>query len=257
MDKLEDNKDNFKSDKAYFYDSYLFEYDSIVKTIEPDEKDKLNMYLTFEKTIFHPQGGGQPADEGTIEINNKSIKINGLLYDKDRDLILHKVSKEDSDLIKLGDKVTMKINKEKRELHARIHSGGHLIDIAVAKLKLNLLPSKGYHFAEGPYVEYKGKLDNLDSYKEKFETLSNEVIDNSGSDKVDVQIHEFEEAKKLYEVPDYMPKDKPVRRVKLTDYDLGCPCGGTHVKQLKDIGKMKIMKLTKKKDIIRVSYQVC
>jgi len=242
--------------RAYFQDSYLFEYESTVKSKEIDQKDNF-VNVTFEKTIFHPQGGGQPSDEGTIEINNKTIKVLNLQIDKEKDEVIHKISKEDGDLVTIGDKVKQKVDKEKRQLYARIHSAGHLLDIAVSKLKLDIIPSKGYHFAEGPYVEYKGKLDNMDSYKEKFESLSNEVIESSGSEPVEAKIHEYDDAKKLFEVPDYMPKDKPVRWVKLINYDVGCPCGGTHVKQLKDIGKIKVTKIIKKKDVIRVSYQVC
>ena len=38
--------------------------------------------------------------------------------------------------------------------------------------------------------------------------------------------------------------------------DLGCPCGGTHVKRLGDIGKMEItkIKVNSKKQEIRISY---
>ncbi len=69
--------------------------------------------------------------------------------------------------MQIGDKVLMKIDEETRRNHARIHSSGHLIDLAVQRLSnFSLISeygwetSKGYHFADGPFVEYKGVLEN-------------------------------------------------------------------------------------------------
>lgn len=56
--------------------------------------------------------------------------------------------------------------------------------------------------------------------------------------------------------PDYLPKDKPARIVTLA-LDQGCPCGGTHVKNTKEIGKVKIKKVTAKKGVTRFCYELC
>ena len=52
------------------------------------------------------------------------------------------------------------MDETKRRLHARLHSAGHAIDVAVTRSGYAeyLKPTKGYHFAEGPYVEYQGML---------------------------------------------------------------------------------------------------
>ena len=60
-----------------------------------------------------------------------------------------------------GEEVTLSINEASRRLHARIHSAGHLLDIAMTKLgQTHLKPGKGYHFPKGAYVEYIGNIDN-------------------------------------------------------------------------------------------------
>ena len=63
----------------------------------------------------------------------------------------------------------MKIDEKIRKKHAQIHSAGHLIDLAVQRLSKTLCYSeypwegaKGYHFPDAPYVEYKGKHENLE-----------------------------------------------------------------------------------------------
>lgn len=52
-----------------------------------------------------------------------------------------------------------------RRTYARYHSAGHFLDIAVDRLKLNLVPGKGYHYLDGSYVEYAGKVENLEETK--------------------------------------------------------------------------------------------
>jgi Ser-tRNA(Ala) deacylase AlaX len=44
--------------------------------------------------------------------------------------------------------------------------------------------------------------------------------------------------------------------VKLSDQDKGCPCGGTHVKHLKDIIGVTVTKIKKKGKGIRISYVI-
>lgn len=73
---------------------------------------------------------------------------------------------KDGDIFEKGTGVNLQVDGEKRRLYARIHSAGHLLDIAVRRCRLTQLsPGKGYHFATGAYVEYIGIIDN--SLKDK------------------------------------------------------------------------------------------
>jgi Ser-tRNA(Ala) deacylase AlaX len=55
--------------------------------------------------------------------------------------------------------------------------------------------------------------------------------------------------------PDYLPKDQPARIVTLHGTK-GCPCGGTHVKNISEIGTVKIRKLQVKGQTTRISYEI-
>lgn len=58
-----------------------------------------------------------------------------------------------------GSTVNLSIEKELRYANARVHSAGHLIDVAMNRAeRKDLEPSKGYHFAQGSYVEYIGTV---------------------------------------------------------------------------------------------------
>ena len=253
--------------KEFLNDTYLFSLsNSKLIAIEEYPKEPNSFALIFEKTVFHAQGGGQPADEGEIELINldeeikKKFTIEGVTYDRDRDVILHKVAKNKFDAGLINREFNMSINEEKRRLFARLHSAGHLLDIAVGKLELKLVPGKGYHFPDSPYVEYIGTLDKatIPSIAEQIEKISNEVIESTTIEDASItKLFEYEEGKNTFKsIPNYLPENKPFRWVKLVGNDLGCPCGGTHVKHVKDIRGMKISKITSKGKIVRVSYNV-
>jgi Ser-tRNA(Ala) deacylase AlaX len=66
------------------------------------------------------------------------------------------MGKYESGTFKVGDQVKLQVDGEFRKQNARIHSAGHLLDIAMQRAGQKLKPGKGYHFVEGPYVEYIG-----------------------------------------------------------------------------------------------------
>jgi len=61
----------------------------------------------------------------------------------------------------IGDNVRIEINAEWRKLNARNHTSGHLIDQVMRVLEPTWGAGKGYHFPDGPYVEYNlpGAID--------------------------------------------------------------------------------------------------
>ena len=69
---------------------------------------------------------------------------------------------------------------------------------------------------------------------------------------------DYEEGKEALggSVPPYLPEGEQFRVVKLLEDDKGCPCGGTHVKHISDIGGVTVKRIQKKKKNTRVSYSV-
>ena len=125
--------------------------------------------------------------------------------------------------------------------------------MAVTSLKLGWIPGKGYHFPDGPYVEYTGNLDsiNKEKLKEDIETLANRFIAQGQDTKI--LFMDKEDMKKVcHHVPEYLPSGKPTRVVMYGDF--GVPCGGTHVSNLRDIGSISIRKIKQDGSNIRVGY---
>lgn len=91
----------------------------------------------MEETIFHPQGGGQPSDQGVIEFNDSIFTVEKVSKNKDGTIQHFGKFQNKEKVFKNKDKVTLKIDKNFRILNVRLHSAGHLIDVAVRNIGLD------------------------------------------------------------------------------------------------------------------------
>jgi len=208
--------------------------------------------VILDMTIFYPQGGGQPCDHGLIKWADKEVIVISVRFDAG--IVYHFI--EEAVEMPIGEKVELHVNRERRELNCRIHTAGHLIDTAMINCGYDYHPTKGYHFPDSPYVEYEGMIEVEDREKvcKKIEEEANRLIATAQP----VESFIVEEYDQLTEhcptVPEYVPKDKPIRVVKVGG--VGCPCGGTHVNDLSLLGQITVPKIKVKGGNIRVSYRV-
>ncbi|MBI3335802.1 MAG: hypothetical protein HY001_04890 [Candidatus Portnoybacteria bacterium] len=208
--------------------------------------------IVLDQTIFYPQGGGQPYDKGIIEWPSGKFFVEEVRFVGG---IVKHIGKFESGTLQKEEMVKCVVDKERRALHSRIHSAGHVVDMAIYELKLSWTPGKGYHFPEGPYVEYVGSLEGLDKEKIKadVENLCNKFVQESRQ--TELLFMDKEKMKKVcHFVPDYIPEGKPARVVMYGDF--GIPCGGTHVSNLAEIKPMTIRKIKTEGSNVRIAYDV-
>ena len=230
----------------YLEDTYRSESEAVVKEIKDTERGKA---IILDQTIFYPQGGGQPADQGKICTKEAVFMVTDVRMDEDG-TAYHFGEFEKGELSE-GDTVNLQIDMEKRLQNAKLHSAGHLLDAAVEKLGItDIKPVKGFHFPEGPYVEYEGTLENPQDYIPKIEEAVNELI----AENVELEKEElsYDEAEKK---GIWAPPGKSARIVNFKGYK-SCGCGGTHVKSAGEIGKITIRKISSKKGKTRIAYLV-
>jgi Ser-tRNA(Ala) deacylase AlaX len=152
----------------FLEDTYLFKFSKtnvlsvLTPTLAglPDGSSTENKRVVLlSETIFHPQGGGQPFDKGVII--GKTIKFLVSEVRQKGDEVQHIGTFETpEDNFVEGEEVDLEIDEEARRLNARLHSAGHLLDIALRNIgQTQLVPGKGYHFPDAPYVEYEGNID--------------------------------------------------------------------------------------------------
>lgn len=226
-------------------------YEDFSKVLNIEDLEDGRKALILDQTIFYPQGGGQPYDQGIIETANSKFIVEEVRFVEG---IVKHIGRCGSGNFEIGESVKCIIDKERRILNTRLHSAGHLVDMAINALNLNLIPHKGYHFPNGPYVEYEGFLSHdMEKLKKDIEDLANSFI----SQKIEttVQFMNKEEMKKICRyVPDNMPANKPMRVVIYGDFAV--PCGGTHVRNLGDILAITIRKIKQDKSLLRISYEI-
>lgn len=216
---------------------HLLECEAHIVDIKTDEEKTI---VILDQTVFYPQGGGQPADVGRIENETSIFRVEHARY---IDGVVEHVGEFEIGSLSVGDKITCYVNEEKRNLHTRLHSAGHLVDLALKKLNIDWTPGKGFHFLDGSYVEYEGTVepDAKEGVMKSIENMCNELIKENRTTSV-----AFDEGS--------TKNGKSMRTVYYGDF--GIECGGTHVQQLSDIGEVGIRKIKCKKGVVRLSYML-
>jgi Ser-tRNA(Ala) deacylase AlaX len=251
--------DSYYKPRLYLSDSELFEASAVVAqmyTLDPEspEAKKGSLKVRLNQTIFHPQGGGQPADSGTITSVSGTVFVVTFVQNGVDGIVEHIGNIESGSDFVAGESVELVVNEQSRKENIRLHSAGHAIDAAVTRLGLAcaLQAGKGFHFASGPYVEYVGVLDAqvVDTLAGRLNATLADIIE--ANIPTDLRIVSKEEAGELCGC-DTSNYPDVVRVVTVADHP--CPCGGTHVKSTQQLQNLVVTKVKKKKNNVKVSYE--
>lgn len=185
---------------------------------EPDGRYAVEL----DQTLYHPQGGGQPADRGVIA----GIAVEGVSLRGER--VIHMLSRP----LAPGEEVEMQIDKSARVRHSRWHSAGHLIGYAGEQFGWE--PVKAHHWPGEGRITFMPREQQA-SMPEASALLA--MIDGWKAD--NLLCHSEIEAGR-----------RTVRFGDLPAY----PCGGTHVTQLAEIGELQRFELKIKKGQLVVTY---
>ena len=199
---------------------------SSASVLSIDSTQERGISVVLDQTIFYPQGGGQPADQGQITSQSgTSFTVKDVRM---IDGIVHHFGEFSQGEFVIAEQVDLSINAERRQLNAKLHSAGHLIDSAVQLLSLPLIPSKSYHFPDGPYVEYQGEIaaDDRESIRMEIEQKANELISSAFKTEI-VTTTKAKLGEICSFIPDYVSEEKPVRVVTFVP-QTGCPSDRTH-----------------------------
>ena len=209
------------TEKLYYQDAYATTFTA--KVLECTE-DKKNFKVVLDRTLFYPEGGGQPADMGTLG----GVKVLDV-HEKD-DIVTHTTDKP----LEVGAEVEGIIDWERRFDLMQNHSGEHILSgVICAKYGCD---NVGFHMGkEMITIDLNTKIpeEDLPWLEEK----ANEAIWNNVP--VGIRYPSKEELDAL----DYRSKKElegQVRIVNVGEYDC-CACCGTHVKLAGEVGQIKII----------------
>ena len=235
------------TNKIYLEDSYLPSLDASVLKIA---QERNNVYMVLDRTIFHPRSGGQPSDVGTIEGSGFRVDIKRAMLQSGTIVHFGKVeAKVDTGPAKC------EIDWANRYLLMRRHTAAHLLDHCLATQTGSHVETTDSWLGDDPYVGYGGN-EPSDLDMERLEKLGNDFIQLGLN--VAIKTMDMADAGSLIAgAPNLarLPKSEKVRIVTI-EGQIPIPCGGTHVKSLKEIGALEVTKVEPAEMGFRVHFEV-
>lgn len=222
--------------ELYHQNKGIYTFQTRVRSI--DEKDGA-VYVSLEESYFYPEGGGQPADKGTI--NGKEV----LSVIRNEGIVLHEVMSYSG--LTLNMPVSCVIDRETREDHSVQHTAQHLLS-AVLQESFGIT-TLSFHL---------GKEDStidIDSLPEE-ETLREVEVKANGFIVENLPVTSFVRDRfQLQDIPLRKNTDLThnVRIVQIGNLDYSA-CGGTHVDSLSKLLILRIVRCERYKDGARLHF---
>ena len=220
----------FKGYDHYELESKVFKYREFINS-EGDTQ----YHLVTNETPFYPEGGGQIGDTGEIISNSASIAVKNTF--RDGEDIIHLV---DNLPIELGDSLLMKIDKNRRLSIQRNHTSTHLLQFALKKTLGNHVEQRGSMLTEDIFrfdFSHQSKLSDkeLSDAEKLVKSLIKDEIQC-----IEEKQANYNDAVKAGAIGLFSEKyGDVVRTIKFGEsYEL---CGGTHVKNTREIEDFKII----------------
>ncbi len=215
-------------------DAYLTSCDATVLAATPGG-------IELDRTVFYYESGGQPGDSGQLTLaDGSSLVIVDTRKGETPGSVRH-VPAPDSALPAVGSQVTASIDWARRHRFMRMHSCLHLLCALV----------KG-DVTGGQVSDGKGRLDfNLPDGAPDKDWLTAE-LNRLIAEEHAVQARWIDDAELtanpgLVRTMSVKPPSGAgrVRLLEIADVDLQ-PCGGTHVRQTAEIGRVEVGKIENK-----------
>lgn len=216
---------------VYAEDSYLQTMSAgALRVVE----EKSSVYLALDQTVFHPRSGGQPSDRGTVRGSSFSVDVKRAMLVGD--VIVHYGRAEGKPS---QGPVSCEIDWSYRFLMMRRHTAAHLLDHCLATVRGAHVETTDSWLGEDPYVGYVGATPS-DLDLGQLQELANALIRHGAN--VEVRTLDRIDAERLIaNAPNVsrLPKVKKLRMVTIQG-QIAIPCGGTHVRNLSEIGGLKV-----------------
>jgi alanyl-tRNA synthetase len=218
--------------KIFLSDAYCQE---ITAHITGRESRDRGFGIRLDRTIFCPEGGGQPADKGTV--NGLPVLELSTMEDD----IIHVLDSDPGQ-----DEVRLELDFQRRYDHMQQHTAQHLL----SQILLKLFNAPTLSFTIGPeHSSIEIGRQVLD--KEEIRILESECARLIFAN-LPVRIFESEDISALHLRKAPKRKGK-IRVVEIADFDQSA-CGGTHLKSSAEIGLLKIIKTERIRANIRLYY---
>jgi len=229
-----------ETERLYYKDHYTKEFKAKVIWRRKTKKD---FEIILDRTAFYPEGGGQPGDIGFLKINNKKINVKHVK--KIGDAIIHEIDDE----LNIGDQIQGVIDWDHRYTLMKHHTGTHVVNGALRhRLGEHIWQAGsqlGINEARFDFAHYK-PVDEKE--QKEIEKLANQFIKKGIP--VEKKLMDRNSAEKIYGFRLYqggVPPGNSIRVLNIPDIDVEA-CGGTHLNNIGEIEKIRIIKFERIQD---------
>jgi misacylated tRNA(Ala) deacylase len=239
-------EDRTMTEQLYLTDSQRREFDATVERVLDDR-------VVLDRTAFYPEGGGQPADTGTLRADGVSLTITDV---QTRDTIYHHVDGETTGL-EAGLAVTGSIDWPRRSGHMRHHTAQHLLS-AILLEEFDAETTGNQLYADRARIDCAyDRFDRADL--DTIETRLNEYI----ADDRPIETYQLDRATAEAELDtartriDLLPD--AISEVRIVDIDGvdRTACAGTHVSSTGALGRATVTgRTTRGSGEERVSFEL-
>ncbi|MGA8120517.1 hypothetical protein [Rouxiella badensis] len=208
----------------YMQNTYCFNLDTQAIAQGTDEHGE---WIALEQNIFHPQGGGQPADTGWV--NDIPVKV--------RKHPSGQVVVYPQEPLQFEQNATLRtaISATERLQNAALHTAGHLMNIVLKPY--GWLATSGHHFPRESRVE--------------FSRMGDEAVPVEELPIVEIQKDIHARLRAGAAVTAWMEGETRLTLIENTEPIL---CGGTHVENISEITDFFLKSAKVKKGTLRISY---
>ena len=226
---------------------YAHRFDARVVGVDEDR-------VVLDRTLFYPLGGGQHWDTGVLAGPNGDLHVSEV---RGRNDVHHSVGADHQ--LEVGDEVRGTVDWETRYAHMRMHTAQHLVS------------GLAYEMFDG--VRTVGNQIHADRSRIDFNPISfdevmlQNLIDGA-NERIDEGLDVTDSIMTRGEINAIMPPERTnmdllpasvneLRIVQIGDRVDMCPCAGTHVSNIRELGHVELLgKKSKGKGTQRLSYRL-
>ncbi|MFA9427503.1 alanine--tRNA ligase [Natronorubrum sp. A-ect3] len=235
-----------ETEKLYYDDQQRTQFEAVVLDVFEREE---GYDVVLDQTMFYPEGGGQPADRGTLSTDDTTVEVEDVQIEDG--VILHRTDENPGK----GGFVNGQVDGTRRRQLMRHHTATHIV-IHAARQVL------------GEHIRQAGAQKGVDASRidmrhydrisredvKQIESLANDIVmDNTAVTQEWPDRHDAESEHGFDLYQGGIPPGEQIRLIHV-DEDVQA-CGGTHVARTGDIGAIKVLNTERVQDgVERITF---
>jgi alanyl-tRNA synthetase len=217
--------------KLYYEQPSDIEFEAVVL-------DFFDGYVVTDQTLFYPEGGGQPADTGTLIGSESMAQVDGVV--KVGEVILHHIT---GGILQRGERIKGMVDEERRWSLMRHHTATHVLLHATKEvLGAHIHQAGAQKGSESSRVDIRHFKHITPDELHRIEVAANRMI--MASVPVEIEVEDRTKAEQKYGFSLYqggVPPGRDIRVVKVAG-DIEA-CAGTHCRNTGEVGMIKIIRV--------------